>query len=101
MPYIHKGCGGIISFWTRKCSKCGRTWSFLSYFMFAPPKGMVYITPKVQIKRHEDYARWGNKIPYVDIVAGLLPRWPRWARVLSFLVFLSIISLIVWRIFQR
>jgi len=99
MPYIHKGCGGQIKWFfllplPPRCTKCKKSWS-PAVLYGAPPKDMTYISTRIEIKRHEDYAKWGDKIPYVGTVAGFLPKWPRWARILSFIIFLSIIGLII------
>lgn len=103
MPYIHKSCGGQIRWFPPfpippKCKKCGKTWNPIIIYGFKP-KDMLYVLPKIQIKRHEDYAKWADRIPYVSTVAGVLPRWPRWARMLSFIVFLGVTGFIFWIIF--
>jgi hypothetical protein len=101
MGYIHRNCGGEVRWYPPlpippKCAKCKKIWNPLIIYGFKP-KDMIYILPKPQLKRHEDYAKWGDRIPYVGTIASILPRWPRWARILSFIIFLIIIgSVIYW-----
>lgn len=93
MPYIHKGCGGVIGLISRRCKKCKRKWPISAWFLYPPPKDMIFATrlgkiPAGKIPRMEKgktpYARWADNIPGAGIIASRLPRWPRWARILLF-----------------
>ena len=105
MGYTHKNCRGEIRWFPPlpippRCKKCGKTWSPLVVYGL-PPKDMVYIKPKPSIKRHEDYAKWGNKIPFVGEVAGMLPRWARWKRILSFVLTVGVLSFLAYWLLGR
>ena len=88
MPYYHTKDNGRVSFWSRKCQKCGERWPLSAYFMTKLPRGMIFVPPKRE--GETKYAGWGDKFPGVAVVAGALPNWPRWARILTVLVCISI-----------
>jgi len=92
MPYIHKGCGGIVpfniftifTFRHPKCKKCGLTWPYSVIWTYPPPKNMQFVfTPPVISKGTTKYAGWADRVPGAGLVASRLPKWPRWARVLT------------------
>ena len=86
MPYIHKGCGGVIPLRPPiKCRKCGTRWNWRVLFAPTPPKNMVFavIKPRIGRKGETQYARWADKILGAGVVASRLPNWPRWARILA------------------
>lgn len=98
MPYYHiTKCGGEISFWSRKCRKCGKKWPFMLLFSPVPPKDMKYlITPPVRGETH--YAKWADKVPYAGDVASKLPNWPRWARILTAVVILGLCGGLIYAV---
>ena len=92
MAYYHKKCNGKISILRRRCSKCGKKWPISAWFQYPPPKDMTkYI---VEQKEESSYAKWGDKIPFVKIVASRLPNWPRWARILVLCLLIGLVVLI-------
>ena len=101
MPYYHR-CGGKISFWKRRCNKCGKTWSILAIFAPSPPKDMVYVleTRMPEVKRGKTkYASWADGFPGVSVIASRLPSWPRWVRIMVAIGFIGlIVGVIVWLI---
>ena len=104
--YIHAGrCGGEIDtrfFGGRKCLKCGKRWTLLT-FMFdlrsiRPVKVRVPYEPA-----RTKYAKWADnpKVAFIGAFAERLPNWPRWARILSTLTFVGLVGILVWVIWIR
>jgi len=95
MPYYHTKCGGEVSFWARKCKKCGHRWPIIALFSPSVPKGMTTFRPSVKVPEFKrgttSYAKWADNIPGVSLLASHLPHWPRWLRILAFVIVLSII----------
>ena len=95
MPYYHTKDNGRVSFWGRKCQKCGRTWPISAYFLMSLPKGMIFVPTKRE--GETKYASWGDKFPGVSSVASHLPNWPRWFRVLVVSIFVvGVVVVIVY-----
>ena len=91
MPYYHKKCNGRISILRRRCTKCGKTWPISAWFQYPPPKDM---TKFIVEKEPATYAKWGDRIPFVSVIATRLPNWPRWARILFTCILVAIIIVI-------
>ncbi len=102
MPYYHTKDNGRVGFWTRKCRVCSRKWPLSSYLTISLPKGMIWKpADKLELPKGEaTYAKWGDRLPGVSIVASRLPNWPRWLRILTMVVFVGI-ALSVLYIFLR
>ena len=89
MPYYHKKCNGKISILRRKCTKCGKTWPISAWFQYPPPKDMTkFIVP---VKEPGTYAKWGDRVPFVGVIARALPNWPRWARILVLCILIGLV----------
>lgn len=100
MPFYHTKCGGDISFWRRRCKKCGKKWGIVAFFVtdssVRPGKSFEKAakTPK---RKPTSYAKWGDRWLGVPTVASHLPNWPKWARVLTTLCFFGgIVFLVLW-----
>lgn len=84
MAYYHKTDDGKIVWmrlpkpWVVKCAKCGKVWPSSVLFKYSLPHDM---TKFIVEKKEPSYAKWGDKIPFVNVVASKLPSWPRWARI--------------------
>lgn len=97
MPYYHLKDNGKIGMWSRKCSKCGERWPIMAWFQYPPPSDMTRYIIEGKEKRPVKYAKWADRIPGANVIAGLLPNWPRWARLLTVIVLvLVIISLFIF-----
>ena len=99
MPYYHTTDKGLISFWTRKCSICGKKWPLRVLFYPKLPKDMAWffnenkMLKKFKIKKGTtSYAKWADNIQGAGTFASWLPNWPRWARILSTSIVVAIIS---------
>lgn len=93
MPYYHKKCGGEISIFRCKCKKCGHKWPLRTLFLYPLPKDISrFIIPT---KQPATYAKWGNRIPGVPVIASMLPNWPRWARILSTTILFLLLALLI------
>lgn len=104
MRYLHTGCGGTVE--NRKCLKCGKKWNIISWWLnpsgIRPDLGRPTTRKQVRImdtSRHTSYAKWGDSVPGVPVVAGRLPNWPRWARILSSTLVVGLIVLLIWGFF--
>ena len=47
-------------------------------------------------KTGKTHAKWGDKIPGVGNVAGLLPNWPRWLRITVTLGIIGLVVAVFW-----
>ncbi len=63
MGYIHYNCGGKISFWGRKCKKCGKQWPISAWGGSKPPDDM-----------------------YFEVTERIVPRWVKVAFRLALIV---------------
>lgn len=99
MPYYHVKCGGEITFWTRKCKKCGHKWPISSLLSTSIPEGMTSFISNIKApevkKGKTTYASWADRFPGVGLLASKLPSWPRWLRILSLLILVGVIILII------
>lgn len=101
MAYAHKHCGGYISMSKRRCTKCGKKWTFFKFWLDPTlAKKHIQIVPETQEKFQEklanrhtkgSYSSWADRLPGVGTVASILPRWPKWARITTVVVILLII----------
>jgi len=101
MPYYHKKCNGKISLWSRKCSKCGKVWPISAWFKYPPPRDMTKFIVEAGKKKPQRYAGWADRLPFVNVVARILPNWPRWARILTFSIVLGMVAFLIVRGFWR
>ena len=103
MPYIHRGCGGVvpISFLKVKCKKCGKRWPKSVVFATKPPKDMYFAfeAPREKGQRQRTYSKPAQNIIYAvpgaKLIAEKLPNLPRWGRIL---VTLGIVTAIIFAI---
>lgn len=94
--YLHTKCGGQVDVKKRSCTKCHKVWNIVEFVV--DPIGIrpVLIKDKISIKKRT-YASWADKLPYVGVVAGILPNWPRWLRIIIFLLAFGIVyTLLYW-----
>lgn len=54
------------------------------------PDDMYFIIPQIK-KGKTSYAKWGDKVPAVAMVASHLPNWPRWLRIVAFVLAWAVI----------
>lgn len=94
--YIHTECGGEINTKGRRCTRCKKKWNPIS-FIFDPTgiRPTKVRVPYEPMRKPTTHARWGDKIPGVGTIAGLLPNWPRWLRILSVVVIIGIVVFII------
>jgi hypothetical protein len=97
MAYYHKKCNGRISILRRKCTKCGKTWPISAWFQYPPPKDMTRFIVETR-KEPTSYAKWGDRFPFVGIIARALPNWPRWARILVLCILIALVVVITIKI---
>ena len=103
MEFYHTACGGRIDTKTRTCLRCKRHWNWFSFrFTLTEirpvPASLTRSKPKLEpwVKpKPTSYAKWGDRLPGVGIVASKLPNWPRWARILVTLILIGIVVGIV------
>lgn len=91
--YIHKKCKGEVSFWSRKCDRCGKRWGPWTWLIASRDMKRVSVpvsARKASFMRRQatSYAKWLDKFgstPFAAsiAVASALPNWPRWARLLT------------------
>jgi len=96
MPYqyVHKNCGGQISVWRMRCTRCRKQWNPIS-ILFTNGIRPVYVESK---RKPTKGAKWGNKVPVANTLVGFLPNWPRWARVLTVIILVGIIFVVIWAV---
>ena len=101
MKFIHTACGGTIDVKTKTCTGCKKHWNWFTWWMTATEIRPVATLPSRKVGNRtsrvnrKQYASWGNKVPGVAAIAGVLPNWPRWARILVTLVVFGIVIAIV------
>lgn len=96
--YTHTKCGGTIDIRHRSCLKCKKRWSIIDFVI--DPVGIRPILIKEEVStKKRTYASWADKLPYVGIVAGVLPNWPRWLRILVFVAAIGIVYTLLYWIF--
>jgi len=110
MRFMHTKCGGEINVKKRRCTKCGKKWSQVSFRLdltgIRPMvDGMGRLMPGgVEVNKlkkkyipgvTKSYAGWGDKIPGLSAFASKLPKWPRWARVSATVAFIAAVVVIV------
>lgn len=108
MPYYHSHCGGEIKWYPLlpippRCTKCRKKWSPLVLYGL-PPRDMVYLVPESKIriaKGKTSYAKWGDRIPFVDLLASRLPNWPRKFRILTLVGFVILLTFLFYWVLGR
>jgi hypothetical protein len=94
MPLIHVDCGGVISFWSRRCETCGKVWPPKTLLSPIPPTDMYFI-PSLPGKEGVGDPRLPTTKDIPSLTKGLvsrLPKWPRWARILTVVILLVIFT---------
>lgn len=98
MPYYHTKCRGKIKWYPPlpippRCTKCGQKWPW--WILYGPKRTDMYFVakelPTVE-KGTTSYAKWGDGIPGVALVASHLPSWPRKIRVIVLLSAVIVLS---------
>lgn len=97
MEVMHTTCGGTIDQKTKKCSKCKKKWSSLSFFFSTEIRAIPGTLFTPQISDPVENKSWGKKledrVPGAGVLPKLLPNWPRGLRLLSVTVVLGLIVL--------
>jgi len=98
--FIHIKCGGAIDTEKRICTRCGRRWNPISFWLTPSGIRMIPVRKERVLKYSKEALKKKNlsgvaRIPGVAGIAGLLPKWPRWARILATAVFVVIVILVI------